>query len=95
MYLELFKSDPTRKSKPKSKVNRPENIFCFQVYRTDNIRNDVVPEPVDNRKWETWTRTVTEFCNRHITVNRDYPNLKMNDPSHTDPNHARNRTQSG
>ena len=29
LILELFKCDPTRKFKPKPKVNRPENMFLF------------------------------------------------------------------
>ena len=78
-------SDPTRKFNPRSKVNRPENVFLFYVYRTDITRPEAIHEPVDNQKWENWTQAVTDFSNRYITVNRDYPNLIMADLSHIRP----------
>ena len=52
LSLEVFKIDPTQKPEPKPKVNRPENVFLFYVYRTDITRPKVIPEPIDNRKWE-------------------------------------------
>ena len=81
LQLELFKSEPTRKPESKPKVDRCKNVFVFLVYRTDSTRTEVAPELVDNWKLESWTRAVTDFYNRHITVSRDYLNLIMSDPS--------------
>ncbi|XP_057516071.1 MADS-box transcription factor 23-like [Amaranthus tricolor] len=45
-----------------------------KVYRTAITRTDTSLEPFDNRKGQNRTRTATEFYNRHINLNRCYPN---------------------
>ena len=49
------------------------------------LSNRHYPNQLTTENGKTEPRTVTDFSNRHVTVNRDYPNLIMTDPNHIRP----------